>query len=150
MINFKKERYFFYQTLDKTTAKRTALVRIVVTDVYLDKIQTFMVQLLYITRWKPQLATFFNKRSLSYLATLTYKYKILVEIDVNMSLEVRCYYQEIKKHKYVCLIAKVCKQLICKSSGLKVSIELSFYKDNFLIWRWIIFYDLLCFLSMSR
>ena len=50
MINFKKERYLFYQALDKTTAKRTALVRIVATDVYLDKIQTFMVQLLYITR----------------------------------------------------------------------------------------------------
>ena len=68
---------------------------------------------------------------MSYLATLAYMYKTLVEIDVNMNLEVRCYCQEIKKHKYVCLITKVCKQLICKSSGLKISIELSFYKKNF-------------------
>ena len=68
---------------------------------------------------------------MSYLATLAYMYKTLVEIDVNMNLEVRCYCQETKKHKYVCLIAKVCKQLICKSSGLKISIELSFYKKNF-------------------
>ena len=68
---------------------------------------------------------------MSYLATLAYMYKTLVEIDVNMNLEVRCYWQEIKKHKYVCLITKVCKQLIRKSSGLKISIELSFYKKNF-------------------
>ena len=55
-----------------------------------------------------------------------------------------------KKRKYICLIAKVCKQLICKSSGLKMLIELSFYIKTFLIWRRIIFHNLLCFLSLSQ
>ena len=55
----KKEKYFFYETLDKLAAIRTSLVWFVATDVYIDKIQTFMVQLLYVTRWRLELATIF-------------------------------------------------------------------------------------------
>ena len=44
------KKYFFSQTLDKPTSKRTTLVKFVATDVYLDKMQTFKVQSLYVTR----------------------------------------------------------------------------------------------------
>ena len=49
-----------------------------------------------------------------------------------------------EKIRIACLIAKNCKQPICKSSGLKILIKLSFYKKTFLIWRWIIFF-MICY-----
>ena len=40
----KKERYFLYKITGKPCSKRTTLVRVVATDIYLGKIGNFIVQ----------------------------------------------------------------------------------------------------------
>ena len=52
-------------------------------------------------------------------STLEYWHKSikeLVEIDVTLNLKVRYYWEEMRKHKYIFLPVRVCKQIIWKCS----------------------------------
>ena len=48
------------------------------------------------------------------------------------------------------LLASVCKESNCKSSGQTILIEMSFNMETVLIWGSIMFDNLWCFLPMTR
>ena len=58
-MDCRKYKYFVYQIPDKATWERTTLATFVATDVHLNTKQTFIVQLLYGTKWKLDLAPFY-------------------------------------------------------------------------------------------
>ena len=67
----KKERYFLCKITGKPRSKRTTLVHVVATDVYLGKLGNFMVQYIPGANWKLELGTFsFTKGSCNTWSTL--------------------------------------------------------------------------------
>ena len=86
----------FYQILDqisdKPTSKRTALVKFLATDVYVDQIWTFPVQLLCETKSKLELSTFLIvKGSCSTWSPWQEGIKKLVKLDLTVNLKITYY-----------------------------------------------------------
>ena len=76
------------------------------------------MQLSNVTRWKLELATFlFIKDPCNALEFWHTGIKKLVEIEGTLNVKVSYYWQEMRKHKYIFLLARFCKQIIWKSSG---------------------------------
>ena len=75
--------FFLYNIPGKASSKRTSLLRVVATNVYLDKIWNFVVQYISGTKWKVELGTFPLQRV---LATLGQVWK-----KVSKVINFRCY-----------------------------------------------------------
>ena len=127
MINFKKGEVLLLSNIRSSYSKEDYFSQICrYLYICLDKKQTVFVQLWYLTTWKLELVIFMSINSPS-STCIAWQKKFLrkpVEVDGTMSLKVWYYWQEMEKRKCIFLLARVCKQVIWKSSANRIYIHL--------------------------